>query len=207
MRRPEVVRLRQWHFKSSTCALPLPFPLSIPLKANVLQRHIHTAKSGPTHVGRALLRGGRRLLVALDRRAVVGRLVPLDSRSHDRNRSYELRSARGTRSSPFPTFMGPRRLNVLPTQIVYFGRAIPWIIIDAIPYFRKWKLQPVRFPLAALGEPSDETRRRDLLTVLNRIKYRHPRNSGSAPNSFYYRISRSNCLVYVFCTSSRLYVN
>ena len=59
---------------------------------------------------------------------------------------------------PFPTFVGPRGLNVLLTQIVYFGRAIPWIIIDAIPYFRKWKLQPVRFPIAASarlppGEP------------------------------------------------------
>lgn len=40
-------------------------------------------------------------------------------------------------------------LNHLRTQVVYFGRAIPWIIIDAIPYFRKWKLQPVRFFLAA----------------------------------------------------------
>ena len=28
-------------------------------------------------------------------------------------------------------------------QLVYFGRAIPWLIIDAMPYFRKWKLQPV----------------------------------------------------------------
>jgi methylsterol monooxygenase len=32
------------------------------------------------------------------------------------------------------------------TQIVYFGRCIPWIIIDAIPYFRKWKLQPKKIP-------------------------------------------------------------
>ncbi|KAG6878824.1 hypothetical protein C0992_007445, partial [Termitomyces sp. T32_za158] len=31
-------------------------------------------------------------------------------------------------------------------EIVYFGRAIPWIIIDAIPYFRKWKLQPSKVP-------------------------------------------------------------
>lgn len=29
-------------------------------------------------------------------------------------------------------------------EIVYFGRSIPWIIIDAIPYFNKWKLQAVR---------------------------------------------------------------
>ncbi|RXK42503.1 methylsterol monooxygenase [Tremella mesenterica] len=27
-------------------------------------------------------------------------------------------------------------------ELVYFGRAIPWLIIDAIPYFQKWKLQP-----------------------------------------------------------------
>jgi hypothetical protein len=31
-------------------------------------------------------------------------------------------------------------------QTVYFGRALPWIIIDAIPYFRKWKLQPAKVP-------------------------------------------------------------
>ena len=33
-------------------------------------------------------------------------------------------------------------------QVVYFGRAIPWIIIDATPYFRKWKLQPNKIPTA-----------------------------------------------------------
>ena len=31
-------------------------------------------------------------------------------------------------------------------QTVYFGRCIPWIIIDAIPYFRRWKLQPGKLP-------------------------------------------------------------
>ncbi|KAF7374114.1 Methylsterol monooxygenase [Mycena sanguinolenta] len=31
-------------------------------------------------------------------------------------------------------------------EIVYFGRCIPWIIIDAIPYFRRWKLQPAKIP-------------------------------------------------------------
>ena len=25
---------------------------------------------------------------------------------------------------------------------MYFGRCIPWLIIDAIPYFHKWKIQP-----------------------------------------------------------------
>ncbi|KAF9467643.1 hypothetical protein BDZ94DRAFT_1232989 [Collybia nuda] len=34
-------------------------------------------------------------------------------------------------------------------EIVYFGRSIPWIIIDAIPYFRKYKLQPTKIPTPA----------------------------------------------------------
>lgn len=29
-------------------------------------------------------------------------------------------------------------------EIVYFGRSIPWIIIDMMPSMRKYKLQPVR---------------------------------------------------------------
>ncbi|KDQ07785.1 hypothetical protein BOTBODRAFT_38466 [Botryobasidium botryosum FD-172 SS1] len=33
-------------------------------------------------------------------------------------------------------------------EVMYFGRCIPWIIIDAIPYFRKWKLQPNKVPTA-----------------------------------------------------------
>ncbi|KAJ7493670.1 C4-methyl sterol oxidase [Mycena latifolia] len=33
-------------------------------------------------------------------------------------------------------------------EIIYFGRSIPWIIIDAIPYFRRWKLQPSKIPTA-----------------------------------------------------------
>lgn len=28
-------------------------------------------------------------------------------------------------------------------EIVYFGRSLPWIIIDQIPYFRRWKIQNV----------------------------------------------------------------
>jgi methylsterol monooxygenase len=31
-------------------------------------------------------------------------------------------------------------------EVVYFGRSLPWIIIDAIPYFQKWKLQPNKIP-------------------------------------------------------------
>ncbi|KAI5122304.1 hypothetical protein M0805_002380 [Coniferiporia weirii] len=33
-------------------------------------------------------------------------------------------------------------------ELVYFGRCVPWIIVDAIPYFRRWKLQPTKVPTA-----------------------------------------------------------
>ncbi|ORY84652.1 fatty acid hydroxylase superfamily-domain-containing protein [Leucosporidium creatinivorum] len=33
-------------------------------------------------------------------------------------------------------------------ELVYFGRCLPWIAIDAMPYFRKWKLQPNKLPTA-----------------------------------------------------------
>lgn len=28
-------------------------------------------------------------------------------------------------------------------EVVYFGRSLPWIIIDCVPWFRKWKIQHV----------------------------------------------------------------
>lgn len=34
-------------------------------------------------------------------------------------------------------------------QIVYFGRCVPWIIIDKMPMFRKYKLQPTKVPTNA----------------------------------------------------------
>ncbi|KAJ3742087.1 hypothetical protein DFH05DRAFT_1503848 [Lentinula detonsa] len=37
-------------------------------------------------------------------------------------------------------------ISFLMHEIVYFGRSLPWIIIDAIPYFQKWKLQPNKIP-------------------------------------------------------------
>jgi methylsterol monooxygenase len=36
-------------------------------------------------------------------------------------------------------------------EIVYFGRSIPWMIIDAIPYFNQYKLQNVSTPPRASG--------------------------------------------------------
>lgn len=40
-------------------------------------------------------------------------------------------------------FYGSRPVLIFSLQIVYFGRCIPWIIIDRMPYFRQWKIQPV----------------------------------------------------------------
>lgn len=31
-------------------------------------------------------------------------------------------------------------------ELFYFGRCVPWIIIDQIEYFKKWKIQPERAP-------------------------------------------------------------
>ena len=31
-------------------------------------------------------------------------------------------------------------------EIFYFGRCLPWAIIDRIPYFRKWKIQDEKIP-------------------------------------------------------------
>ncbi|KAK4181799.1 fatty acid hydroxylase superfamily-domain-containing protein [Triangularia setosa] len=31
-------------------------------------------------------------------------------------------------------------------ELVYFGRSLPWIIIDAIPFFNKWKIQNTKVP-------------------------------------------------------------
>ncbi|OLL24584.1 Methylsterol monooxygenase [Neolecta irregularis DAH-3] len=33
-------------------------------------------------------------------------------------------------------------------QLLYFGRALPWYIIDHLPYFNKWKIQDQKLPSA-----------------------------------------------------------
>ncbi|KAM7206874.1 methylsterol monooxygenase [Naviculisporaceae sp. PSN 640] len=33
-------------------------------------------------------------------------------------------------------------------EVVYFGRSLPWVICDAIPFFRKWKIQNQKIPTA-----------------------------------------------------------
>lgn len=41
-------------------------------------------------------------------------------------------------------------------EIVYFGRSLPWVLIDRIPYFNKYKIQNVCFtmPLSISTEAS-----------------------------------------------------
>lgn len=31
-------------------------------------------------------------------------------------------------------------------ELVYFGRSLPWLLVDMIPYFRRWKIQDTRIP-------------------------------------------------------------
>ncbi|QWW24703.1 hypothetical protein CA7LBN_003560 [Candidozyma auris] len=33
-------------------------------------------------------------------------------------------------------------------EISYFGRCIPWMVVDMIPFFRRWKIQPDKVPTA-----------------------------------------------------------
>ena len=44
-------------------------------------------------------------------------------------------------------------MSFLMHEIVYFGRSLPWIIIDRIPYFNKYKIQNVRPDNAWLIKP------------------------------------------------------
>jgi len=40
-------------------------------------------------------------------------------------------------------------MSFLMHEVVYFGRSLPWIVVDAIPYFRRYKLQEVLFHILA----------------------------------------------------------
>ena len=68
-------------------------------------------------------------------------------------------------------------------ELVYFGRSLPWMLIDRLPYFNKYKIQNVCMPskcffaLAHL-DPSK--------------KYLPPQNNGTAPNSSSLAILLSN---------------
>lgn len=43
-------------------------------------------------------------------------------------------------------------MSFLMHEIVYFGRSLPWLIIDHIPYFNKYKIQSVCNPWLQLNE-------------------------------------------------------
>ena len=61
-------------------------------------------------------------------------------------------------------------------ETVYFGRSLPWIIIDAIPWFRRYKIQDVCFQLQY---PMQQYRN---LTLYSK-KSPPPGNSGNALSS------------------------
>lgn len=35
-------------------------------------------------------------------------------------------------------------MSFLMHELVYYGRSLPWIIIDQVPFFRRYKIQQVR---------------------------------------------------------------
>ncbi|GAA6023656.1 hypothetical protein JCM10207_005100, partial [Rhodosporidiobolus poonsookiae] len=39
-------------------------------------------------------------------------------------------------------------MSFLMHEILYFGRCVPWMIIERIPYFQRWKIQPDKVPTA-----------------------------------------------------------
>lgn len=80
-------------------------------------------------------------------------------------------------------------------EIVYFGRAFPWMIIDRLPYFNRYKIQSVCLCCCCL-----------LLAVCTdrcRIKFQPCRNSGIAPNLSCSAISPLSCPRYGELVHSR----
>lgn len=76
-------------------------------------------------------------------------------------------------------------------ETLYFGRSLPWIIVDMIPYFRKYKIQQVRLPIIF---PNSQ--------ILTFCRTRFPPDGSkcSARSSFSSRISPSNFLKYGYST-------
>jgi len=63
-------------------------------------------------------------------------------------------------------------------EIVYFGRSLPWMIIDRIPAWNKYKIQNVR--LLTLIIPCQAL----LLTSISK-KFPRLKSNGIAPSWFY----------------------
>lgn len=60
-------------------------------------------------------------------------------------------------------------------EAIYFGRSLPWIIIDAIPYFNKYKIQGVSKHATLY--------RYSILTFYHSKKFPQQQNNGPALNS------------------------
>lgn len=61
-------------------------------------------------------------------------------------------------------------------EVIYFGRSLPWIIIDRIPYFNKYKIQGVRTRYLTYKDP--------LRLTFPSKKSLLPLSNGTARNSF-----------------------
>jgi hypothetical protein len=69
-------------------------------------------------------------------------------------------------------------MSFLMHEFVYFGRSLPWMIIDRIPYFNKYKIQNVCRHIA-LSTPCDQ-----YADTLSSTKSLLLPNNGNAPSSF-----------------------
>lgn len=70
-------------------------------------------------------------------------------------------------------------------ETVYFGRSLPFVIMDRIPYFHKYKIQGVSFCDTQSENPAN---------LHASTKYLLQPNSGNAPNSSSSPTSQSNFL-------------
>lgn len=76
-------------------------------------------------------------------------------------------------------------------ELVYFGRSLPWMIVDRISYFNKYKIQNVRF---SMRYPRSLREVHQLTS--NSKEFLQPKSSGNVLNWFYSRISQSSFLRY-----------
>lgn len=81
-------------------------------------------------------------------------------------------------------------------EFFYFGRCIPWMIIDQLPSFRKYKLQPVSLVFSSTSKGL----RLIKYLGLSRTRFLPQHNSGNAQNMSYILISPSSSPEYGFST-------
>ena len=75
-------------------------------------------------------------------------------------------------------------------ELVYFGRSLPWIIIDRMRYFHKYKIQSVSPRPRYLFWSS---------THWCRIRYLHLRSNGTVRNWYSSVTSQLNCPKFGMC--------